>query len=86
MVPSEPESFEDRHLRALSAGFHGDEEGSLAAVQALVDERPDHELARYDLAMIQMMLGMYEEACANLRRLLEINPNFERARVQMSFC
>jgi hypothetical protein len=51
-----------------------------------VDQSPQNLNVRYDLSMTQMMLGMYEEACQNLRYILSINPAHEKALQQAAYC
>jgi thioredoxin-like negative regulator of GroEL len=74
------------HQIGLIQGFEGDFEGSMATLTLLVDQSPQNLNVRYDLAMTQMMLGMYEEACQNLRYILSINPAHEKALQQAAYC
>jgi tetratricopeptide (TPR) repeat protein len=73
------------HQMALIRGFEGDFDGSLADLAALVNKFPNNLDVRYDLAMTQMMLGMYDEACANFRTVLERNPE-HKAKDQVIYC
>jgi Flp pilus assembly protein TadD len=41
---------------------------------------------RYDLAMLLMMRGRYEEACAQLREVLRLDPTHGPALRQSHFC
>jgi Flp pilus assembly protein TadD len=70
----------------LIQGFEGDFDGSLATLQTLSDRNPANLGIRYDLAMTQMMLGMYEEACAQLRYILSVDPDNEMAARQATYC
>ncbi|MGV3615940.1 MAG: tetratricopeptide repeat protein [Fimbriimonas sp.] len=74
------------HQLALIQGFAGDAEGSRASLQLLSDHNPENLDLRYDLAMVQMMLGMYEEACGHLRYILRADPNHAKAREQNAYC
>lgn len=75
-----------RHQIALIQGFEGDFDGSLASLQALSNQFPNNLDVRYDLAMTQMMLGYFEEACANFRLILSVNPNHDKAKQQIIYC
>lgn len=67
-------------------GFEGDFDGSMAALQALTTKAPRNLEVRYDLGMTQMMLGMYEEACANFKYILSVNPTHEKTLQQITYC
>jgi tetratricopeptide (TPR) repeat protein len=84
-------SMDANHVKArlqmgLIQGFEGDFDGSLATLAALSSEAPTNLDVRYELAMTQMMLGMYEEGCANLKHILNVNPAHEKALQQASYC
>ncbi len=82
----EPGHVNARHQMALIQGFEGDFDGSLSALEALCTQYPANLEVRYDFAMTQMMLGLYEEACANLKFILEKDPNHSKALQQMTYC
>ena len=77
---------EARHQMGLIQGFEGDFDASLATLQQLATESPANLGVRYDLAMTQMMLGMYEEGCANLKYILSVDPTHEKALQQSAYC
>ena len=81
-----PNHLGARHQVALIQGFEGDFDGSLASLDALCRQHPEDIDVRYDLAMTQMMLGMYEEACANLKRILAVAPAHDKAAQQVIYC
>jgi tetratricopeptide (TPR) repeat protein len=74
-----------RHLLALIIGFEGDFDGSIAALSALISEVPQNVTIRYDLAMSQAMVGMIDEAGANFREVLRIQPDHEDAKKQLAY-
>jgi tetratricopeptide (TPR) repeat protein len=82
----DPSHIDARHQMGLIQGFEGDFDGSLTTLQGLSGQYPMNLGVRYDLAMTQMMLGMYEEACENLRYILSINPTHEKALQQSAYC
>ena len=82
----DPNGCQELYKRALILGFEGDFDASLGALRELVAAFPDQLEARFQLAMSQMMQGQYEEACANLRHVLEIDPTYEKAVEQARFC
>lgn len=82
----DPNHVNAKHQVALILGFEGDFDGSLAALEALVKQFPNNLEVRYDFAMTQMMLGMYEEACAHLKFILSVDPNHEKAKQQAIYC
>lgn len=86
VVAQDPKHWRARHQLALIAGFQGDFDGSLASLAQLLVEFPTNLDIRYDLAMTQMMLGMYEEACAHLQAILRVDPTHEKAIQQSAFC
>jgi tetratricopeptide (TPR) repeat protein len=71
---------------ALILGFEGDFDGSLSALEALAREYPQNLEIRYDFAMTQMMLGMYEDACAHLKFILSVDPTHAKALQQVIYC
>jgi tetratricopeptide (TPR) repeat protein len=83
VVPGHVDSL---HQIGLIQNFEGDFDGSLATLTNLSTLHPSNLGIRYDLAMTQMMLGMYEEACAQLRYILSIDPNHELAARQATYC
>jgi tetratricopeptide (TPR) repeat protein len=83
---SDPTHIDSRHQLALIAGFVGDFDGSLEMLQRLTIEAPKNLNVRYDLAMTQMMLGMSDEACANFKLILSIDPTHEKTLQQVVYC
>ncbi|MCW5940478.1 MAG: tetratricopeptide repeat protein [Fimbriimonadaceae bacterium] len=81
-----PFHVKSRWQMALILGFEGDFDGSLDALRALAFEEPDNIDVKNDLAMTYMMLGYMEEACAEFRGILAIDPSHENARRQMVYC
>lgn len=86
VLASNPNHLPARHQLALILGFEGDFDGSLASLAQLSTQYPANLDVRYDLAMTQMMLGMYEEACANFRYILSVDPTHEKASQQSIYC
>jgi tetratricopeptide (TPR) repeat protein len=86
VLQADPTHADARHQIGLIQGFEGDFDGSMATLEGLSRQFPNNLTVRYDLAMTQMMLGMYEEACANLRHILNINPTHEKALQQSTYC
>lgn len=82
----DPSHLRARHQIGLIQGFEGDFEGSLATLESLAKQHPNDLDVKYDLAMTQMMLGMYEEACGHLREILAVDPTHEKALQQVSYC
>jgi Flp pilus assembly protein TadD len=82
----EPTHMDAQHQMGLIQGFEGDFDGSLATLTGLSLKNPNNLEILYDLAMTQMMLGMYDEACGNLQRILAINPTHEKALQQSAYC
>ena len=76
----------ERYINALKQNFAGDFEGSVTALEALVAEFPDEVEILYDLAMTQMLLGHYEDACKNLKLVLVKDPTHFKALQQVTFC
>jgi len=86
VLAAQPSHLESLHQMALILGFEGDFDGSLASLAKLSAQYPNNLNIRYDLAMTQMMLGMYEEACANLQFILRVDPTHEKANQQATYC
>ena len=86
VLRAEPSHADALHQIGLIQGFEGDFDGSLATLQTLSTKYPANLAVRYDLAMTQMMLGMYEEACANFRSILAVDPIHEKALQQITYC
>lgn len=86
VLHAEPGHVDALHQIGLIQGFEGDFEASLTTLQDLGAKHPENLGIRYDLAMTQMMLGMYEEACEQLRYILSIDPNNELAARQATYC
>ena len=82
----DPSHVNTRHQMALIQGFEGDFDGSLAALESLSQQYPANLEVRYDFAMTQMMLGMYEEACGNLKFILSKDPSHAKALQQVIYC
>lgn len=74
------------HQLGLIQGFEGDFDGSLATLTTLSARFPSDLEIRYDLAMTQLMLGMLDEGCANLKYILSIDPTHEKALQQSIYC
>ncbi len=86
VLAEDPAHVGARHLLGLIQGFEGDFEGSMATLAALAQQYPGNLDVKYDLAMTQMMLGMYEEACALLKQILAVDPDNEKALQQAAYC
>ena len=86
VLASNPSHIEARHQMGLILGFEGDFDGSLEALTVLSRQFPSNQDVVYDLAMTQMMLGLFDEACANFKKILSIDPNHERASKQVIYC
>ena len=83
--------FNPRHIKArmqigLIQGFEGDFEGSMATLAALCSEVPNALAVQYELAMTQLMLGEFDDGCANIRYILAIDPTHEKALQQSAYC
>ena len=85
VISLSPNHVDAAHQLALIKGFEGDFDGSLADLAAIAQRVPGNLNVRYDLAMTQMMLGMFEEACANFRQILAVDPNHD-AKKQVIYC
>jgi thioredoxin-like negative regulator of GroEL len=78
--------FRSRYADALAKGFGGDVEGSIRDLEALAKEEPNHLDLVYDLAMLQLTVGNYEDACRNLKYILERDPTHAKAIQQATYC
>lgn len=85
VLASDPTHINARHQLGLIQGFEGDFDGSLATLASLAKVAPRNTEVLYDLAMTQMMLGMYDEACQNFRAILQIDPGNEKATKQLAY-
>lgn len=81
-----PSHVNSLHQMALIVGFEGDFDGSLESLTKLNAQYPNNLNVKYDLAMTQMMLGMYEEACAHIKQILAVDPTNEKALQQAAYC
>ena len=86
VLREDPTHLGARHQLALIQGFEGDFDGSVQALASLVEIAPNNLDFLYDLAMSQMMIGMNDEACGNLRRMLSIEPRNDKASKQIIYC
>ncbi len=82
----DPSHVKAQHQMGLIQGFEGDFDSSLATLASLCVRFPGNLEIIYDLAMTQMMLGMYDEACTNLRKILAVDPTHEKALQQSAYC
>ena len=76
----------ERHIQALKLSFDGDHDASLRALESLHMDFPDDVEVLFDLAMLQMMLGKFEEACTNLKSVLVREPKHVKALQQVTYC
>lgn len=81
-----PGHVKSRWQLALILGFEGDFDGSLAALKELSQQSPNSTDIRYDHAMTLMMLGFMDEACAEFREVVRIDPDHEKAHQQLAYC
>jgi hypothetical protein len=58
----------------------------MASLADLIAEYPNNLAVRYELAMTQFMLGLVDEGCGNLKRILTIDPTHEGALRQSEYC
>lgn len=87
VLSAQPKHVGARYQLALMLQYQdGDFDGSLAALEALAREVPNNLDIRYDFAMTQMMLGMYEEACQHLKFILSVDPTHAKAQQQVIYC
>ncbi|HWP30245.1 MAG TPA: tetratricopeptide repeat protein [Fimbriimonadales bacterium] len=81
-----PGHIKARWQLALIKGFEGDFDGSLADLAQLVQDAPNDPEVRYDYAMTLMMLGFFDEGCEQLREVLRLKPDHEKAKQQLQYC
>jgi Flp pilus assembly protein TadD len=86
LLAKDPAHRGARHQIALIQGFEGDFDGSVEALSKLSAQAPRDLDILYDLAMTQMMIGMSDEACANFRKMLVVDPRNEKASKQLIYC
>jgi len=86
VLAQDPGHIDARHQIALILGFEGDFDGSLLSLTNLSAQAPSNLEVLYDLAMTQIMLGMSDEACANFRKILAIDPGHKKAGQQVIYC
>ena len=86
VLSMDPGHINAKHQQALIAGFLGDFDGSLAALENLSKSAPRNLDIIYDLAMTQMMLGLQDEACANFKKILTLDPSHQKAKQQSVYC
>jgi len=86
LLATEPQHLRARWQIALIQGFEGDFDGSLESLKHLSAEAPGNCDIRYDYAMTLMMLGLFDEACAEFRAILLVNPDYEKAQQQLAYC
>jgi thioredoxin-like negative regulator of GroEL len=80
-----PRHCNARWLLGLIQGFEGDFDGSLETLAKVSVDFPDNIQVRNDLAMTQMMLGYEDEAVANFRAILRVDPSHENAKKQLAY-
>lgn len=86
VLQADPNHLNARLQMGLIQGFEGDFDGSLTTLTALSNQFPQNLDVRYELAMTQMMLGMFDEGCANIKYILSVNPTHEKALQQAAYC
>jgi tetratricopeptide (TPR) repeat protein len=86
VLQMDPAHMKALHQLGLIQGFEGDFDASLDTLGGLSKKYPTNTDILYDLAMTQMMLGMSDEACANLRKILTLDPKHENAIRQSDYC
>jgi tetratricopeptide (TPR) repeat protein len=86
ILAKDPGHIRAKHQMGLIQGFEGDFDGSLETLQSLTLIAPRNVDILYDLAMTQMMLGLQDEACANFRQILAIEPSYDKAAKQLVYC
>ena len=82
----DPSHIEAQHQLGLVMGFEGDFDGSIKVLTGLSAKDPNNLGILYDLAMTQMMLGMIDEACDSLKKILAKDPTHENALRQSAYC
>jgi tetratricopeptide (TPR) repeat protein len=85
VLREDPTHTDARWQLGLIKGFEGDFEGSLIILEALVDQHPDATEIRYDLAMTQMMLGMFDDARRHFEIVLAKDPTHKQAAAQLTY-
>ena len=86
VLQMDPAHMQALHQLGLIQGFEGDFESSLETLSGLSNKYPSNTEILYDLAMTQMMLGMSDEACSHLRKILTLDPKHENAIRQSAYC
>jgi tetratricopeptide (TPR) repeat protein len=86
LLAIEPAHLRARWQLALILGFEGDFDGSLESLRLLSTESPGDTDIRYDYAMTMMMLGFADEACAEFKAILLLDPGHEKAQQQLAYC
>ncbi len=85
VLATDPKHCDARWQMGLIQGFQGDFDGSLATLQVLAREFPQNLQVRNDLAMTLVMLGMFDEAAAEFREILRLDPSHENAKKQLAY-
>jgi tetratricopeptide (TPR) repeat protein len=85
VLATNPKHCNARWQMGLIQGFQGDFDGSLATLQGLAREFPNDLNVRNDLAMTFMMLGMIDEAGAEFREIVRMDPSHENANKQLAY-
>ena len=86
LLQSQPDHLNARWQMALIQGFEGDFDASLESLKGLSNEAPGNTDIRYDYAMTLMMLGFFDEACAEFKAILLLSPDHEKAQQQLAYC
>jgi Flp pilus assembly protein TadD len=86
ILSMEPDHVKARMQFGLIQGFEGDFDGSLATLADLANKNPSNLDVRFELAMTQLMLGMFDEGCTNIRQILAVDPTHEKALQQAAYC
>jgi len=83
---ADPESGQDLLSRALAAYDRGRLFESLAALERLIQERPEYADLRWRYGQILSEMNRREEALAAFDDALQVNPNFVDALLARSLC
>lgn len=67
-------ALNDLHIRAAIAEDEGDWDEAYALWSEYVDRRPQSALAEYRLGMVEMQLGLYQQAVGHLRVAHDLQP------------
>ena len=67
------------YYQAVASTYDGNDEGTIAALDRVLELAPDDSAARTRLAYVLLDLGRFEEAAAECRRILELDPNHSAA-------